>query len=640
MSIKNKLLIAILSFIIFQSILAGTIHYINNSKALKTQIQSDMYNVAKVKQESLNSHYQIIEKQMSFLTQTADIVNLVTQISNSNIDTQLENTFVYKQAFELIQRFQETHWGIYHHIMLASTKGKIFLSPNHEINLQNSSNHINEQISDLKYFSSQMDKSEFTDFFGFKEKDHFHQLILFPIKVGNRVLGVLVAEIEIGHIENLLMVGFENKKARIYLNTLDGIKVVRNKSDFKISKQMNRGKSTAIHKGVFLGEIDSFLGVYLNDKKYPWILCMETDLKEIYGSIESSKTLTFGIALIFLIIGIVVTILISRNFTKPILKVVEGMRSVSHHELQDVKMIRIDTKDELGELVNSFNEMLEDQKLLSKQINAIVSGNFNSEILGIQTKGVKGENLFKKVEWLKSVIFSIKSISEKLAIGSEEHIRLGEKIHDATLVILKQANENQMQFKEMLANIHTIADNSHSLIINITDITGLSTFTKNCVKELNQVVDKTKKLNELILKISQQINTIALNASIEASSAGDTGKKFGVVASEIKDLVKQTMSSVKEVTNISEEFEITSQKTTKAVQDMDKKIVHLLEIGSKIDASLDAQTILNEKMSLSVKDVEEAINTSIHGTESIQLYAKELKSLSDELGGIVTKFII
>ena len=67
---------------------------------------------------------------------------------------------------------------------------------------------------------------------------------------------------------------------------------------------------------------------------------------------------------------------------------------------------------------------------------------------------------------------------------------------------------------------------------------------------MNQIVDSSKDMKniiEIINSISEKINLLALNASIEAARAGNAGKGFAVVALEISRLADQTASSLKDI---------------------------------------------------------------------------------------------
>jgi methyl-accepting chemotaxis protein len=67
---------------------------------------------------------------------------------------------------------------------------------------------------------------------------------------------------------------------------------------------------------------------------------------------------------------------------------------------------------------------------------------------------------------------------------------------------------------------------------------------------LVQEIENTGKISKNIHEIANETNMLALNATIEANAAGEQGKGFAVIASEVKDLAQQTSSATSEINKI------------------------------------------------------------------------------------------
>ncbi len=67
------------------------------------------------------------------------------------------------------------------------------------------------------------------------------------------------------------------------------------------------------------------------------------------------------------------------------------------------------------------------------------------------------------------------------------------------------------------------------------------------IRELSQAAARIGDFIGLISNIASQTNLLALNATIEAARAGDAGKGFSVVASEVKELASQTAKATDEI---------------------------------------------------------------------------------------------
>jgi methyl-accepting chemotaxis protein len=99
------------------------------------------------------------------------------------------------------------------------------------------------------------------------------------------------------------------------------------------------------------------------------------------------------------------------------------------------------------------------------------------------------------------------------------------------------------------------------------------------MKELGDAAQDIGKVTETITSISSQTNLLALNATIEAARAGAAGKGFTVVASEIKELAKQTDVATSE---IKEKISAMQNSTAIALADIDKIVQVIRDVNETV----------------------------------------------------------
>ena len=123
------------------------------------------------------------------------------------------------------------------------------------------------------------------------------------------------------------------------------------------------------------------------------------------------------------------------------------------------------------------------------------------------------------------------------------------------------------------------------------------------VAQLMEAADKIGTVVGLISNIAGQTNLLALNATIEAARAGDAGKGFSVVASEVKSLANQT---AKATDDIAAQIGSIQEATRAAVSDIDSiagLIAKISEIASTVAAAAEEQKAATEEIARNVQEV-------------------------------------
>ena len=254
------------------------------------------------------------------------------------------------------------------------------------------------------------------------------------------------------------------------------------------------------------------------------------------GSIAKNKTFLTILILIFAAVAVIISFVISRSITIPLLKVVDMVQDIAQGEGDLTKRLTISTKDELGELSSWLNMFIErlNKIIVNITTNAETVTASSRELL-VASKEVSGgtEELSGKANTVAAASEEMSSNMNSVAAASEEA--------SANISIV---SKSAIVMQETLGTVATNCDKAKAIS---GDAAAQVDTAAERVSFLGTAAQEISKVTEVITEIAGQTNLLALNATIEAARAGESGKGFAVVAGEIKELASQTTEATKDI---------------------------------------------------------------------------------------------
>ena len=160
----------------------------------------------------------------------------------------------------------------------------------------------------------------------------------------------------------------------------------------------------------------------------------------------------------------------------------------------------------------------------------------------------------------------------------------------------------------LVNNVSHLSSSTKQASESVSDIadsaTELASAGQQSIKLAHELTEKyknTTQILEFIKNVANQTNLLGLNASIEASRAGEQGKGFAVVAKEIRKLAEQSHESAKKIQNILEEMNLTvsqindsiqstgsiSEKQAAATEEISSNLEYINTIADKLNVFVD-----------------------------------------------------
>jgi len=183
--------------------------------------------------------------------------------------------------------------------------------------------------------------------------------------------------------------------------------------------------------------------------------------------------------------------------------------------------------------------------------------------------------------------------------------------------------------------------------------------TSKRIKRLGESSQEIGEIVELISDITEQTNVLALNAAIQAASAGDAGRGFTVVAEEVQRLAERSAEATKQIAAIVKTIQTDTQDAVSAMEQSTQDVVEgaklsdaagqaLSEIGEvsrnladlieNISRSTQSQADSATNVARLMQDILHVTEQTTAGTQRTALAVDELTALASELKGSVAGF--
>jgi methyl-accepting chemotaxis protein len=189
-------------------------------------------------------------------------------------------------------------------------------------------------------------------------------------------------------------------------------------------------------------------------------------------------------------------------------------------------------------------------------------------------------------------------------------------------------------------NVQSVAAAAEEMSISIGEINRRLARTNEIVRDtasdahgtngqigaLSQVSAKITEIIEVIHKIAEQTNLLALNATIEAARAGEAGKGFAVVASEVKSLALQTAKATEEIGHQINEVQASTNVVVQAMTGVTGRMQEINDDTASVAESVSQQNTATGEISRNVGTVAEASRAISDTLEDVTRVADSMQS--------------
>ncbi|PEV55266.1 methyl-accepting chemotaxis protein [Bacillus cereus] len=329
--------------------------------------------------------------------------------------------------------------------------------------------------------------------------------------------------------------------------------------------------------------------------------------------------------IISLTIAITIQIFISRNSLSPLKDLQEGLRKVGEGDLSIKLNERSDdigiTNIYFNNTIKKFNSIIDKVRQTAEQVSTF------SQELSVSTK----EN---------SIAFKeIASAITGLNLGAHSH----EYVVQKCLGIVQEMESKMKEIKGAAKQVGNALEDMDQHSVEgkdlIKQIVNQMKRIKDTVQDVSSSIYalevRSKEIHEIltvITTISNQTNSLALNASTESSCAGEMGEEFSGVADEVRILAERTEASARDIAKLIGETQAEAERAVRSIQKSSKEV----ESGITLVQSSGA---FFEKISESAQSVTNQIKANSNHSSDILKDNQTIVQFVNELSHIANTYV-
>jgi len=323
--------------------------------------------------------------------------------------------------------------------------------------------------------------------------------------------------------------------------------------------------------------------------------------------VELRNTLAMSMFLVLLCASITCLLVVSRMMS-PLKELTRAAERITEGSLEE--QINVATNDEVGQLAGAFNNMTQ---VIVKNMQGEIDKS-NRMVMSVK----------EAIQQLSTSANELMAISAQQSAGSAEQataVQQATTTSEEIAATAKQVSENAGRVESLADNAAASSTDGQQAVSTavegMSQLKGQVQSIAEAMLELGENSQKVGGIIDIIDEISDQTNLLSLNAAIEAAGAGEAGKRFSIVANEVRRLADRTADATNQVKVLIVQIQQATNST-----------IMLTEEGSK---GVDAASTLVADISEALEKITGAVAETTSAASEIKLMTQQQTTASEQM---------
>jgi methyl-accepting chemotaxis protein len=363
-----------------------------------------------------------------------------------------------------------------------------------------------------------------------------------------------------------------------------------------------------------------------------------------FDVVQNNNRMIAVVATIGIIIGITLISALSyfilKAITRPLQIAADTAEKVGQGDLT-INIPQPDVQDEIGILIIAFGKMVENLRNLTVQIKEVANA-------------------------LATASSEISSSVSQIASGATETATAANETGTTVEEVRQTAQDSNLKAKQVSENAQKAVQTSQAGEKSVSDtIEGMHRIEA----QMESIAESIMKLSEhgqaiggiimTVEDVAEQSNLLAVNASIEATKAGEHGKGFAVVAHEVKSLAEQSRQATARVRSILDDIQkatsgavMTTEQGSKAVEAGVKQstdageairrlassVAEAAQSTTQISVSSQEQLVGMDQIVSAMESIKQASTQNVSATKQVESAARDLHEFGQKIKILIEQY--